>query len=300
MKNTREVKLAESGILFFGLILVLINTLFWPLDDRFSLIFLGITLVFFGLPHGSLDHLVAQKTDQQFNFIRFILLYLLQIAVVAICWIFFPLSSLSFFLVISAWHFAETDQIPSISTDKIYAVFITIIYGFGILGWILLSHSNQTLTYLASLSASFANGSGLFLWLIKWQLAIVFCCGFLVLIIAALLSYKNHDFTLVKTVLLLLITFHLPLLTAFAFYFGLWHALHALLDIKSHLSISWKELFIKALPLSAISVAGLILFLIFIGRFHFNLVLLTFIFISALTLPHARVMDGMYQAKKHV
>ena len=293
MKKTGDYIFGETSILIFGVVLVIVNLFIQPLDNQFSLLFLALTLLIFGLPHGSLDHLVEERSNTQFKFLPFILTYLLQITVVAICWIFLPLISLLFFLLLSAWHFAETDQIVT-TTRPLKGKIITLFYGVGILGWILLAHAQQTFYYLHTISPAFTNKL-----LYGRPLEIVlFFCALLSLSFAGWSSYTFHKFTLLKTALLLLITYYLPLLTAFAFYFGLWHALHALLHIKDHLGINWKALFIKALPFSLVSVFGLILFLMFVNKLHLNLVLLTFIFISALTLPHARVMDSMYQTKK--
>lgn len=298
MKANSGYALTETVILTFGLVIVLINQLLWPINQTISLIFLGVTLLCFGLPHGSIDHLVAQKSAGKINLVRFIVFYFLQIAVVAVCWYFLPLPSLVFFLLLSAWHFAETDLTASSQKNSFTSILLKSLYGTGLLGWILLAHPLQTLSYLQDLSPAFGHASFIGINLVAWHTAILVFCGGLSMLVVTIYSIQQKDFMVIKTALLLLITYFLPLLAAFAFYFGLWHALHALMHIKNHLHISWKNLFVKALPLSSISVLGLILFLVVINHLHFNLILLTFIFISALTLPHALVMGDMYRVKK--
>lgn len=298
MKLDRSYKYIETLILISGILLAITNQYFVQINQTSALVFLGLTLVCFGLPHGSVDHFVAEKSSEKINLIRFLTIYLTQIAVVAICWYYLPLPSLLFFLLLSAWHFGETDLASSLKKNNLISASAKILYGTGILGWILLVHPMQTLSYLQDLSPAFGHASFIGKKLLSWHLAILVFCGSITLLIAAICSIRKKDFILIKTALLLLITYFLPLLAAFAFYFGLWHSVHALMHIKNHLKINWQKLFILAMPLSLISIVGLIFFLLLVQHLHLNLVLLTFIFISALTLPHARVMSNMYRIKK--
>jgi len=297
MKLRTSYRQLETWILITGLILVVINQFFVQVNQTTSLIFLGVTLLCFGLPHGSIDHLVEEKSAGKIDLIRFIIIYLAQVAMVAVCWFFLPLPSILFFLLLSAWHFAETDLAIPPQKNGFTSALLKILYGTGILSWILFVHPTQTLNYLQHLSPTFGHASFIGKKLAVWHMAIMVFCGSITMLAATIYSIKQQDFILIKTALLLLVTYFLPLLAAFAFYFGLWHSLHALMHIKNHLHLSWKNLFLQALPLSIVSVLGLIFFLTLINHLHLNLVLLTFIFISALTLPHARVMSTMYRTK---
>ena len=66
-----------------------------------------------GIPHGSLDHLIQEANDKRqnrvYDFAKFIVKYLLLMAVYGLAWYWFSGISLMVFLIISAWHFGETD-----------------------------------------------------------------------------------------------------------------------------------------------------------------------------------------------
>lgn len=79
------------------------------LSPLVQLIGLALVVVVLGLPHGALDPWIAERiglcqTRAQTTF--FTLGYLLVAALVVLLWVWFPVTSLLFFLVISAWHFS--------------------------------------------------------------------------------------------------------------------------------------------------------------------------------------------------
>ncbi|OYY10217.1 MAG: hypothetical protein B7Y66_06590 [Sphingobacteriia bacterium 35-36-14] len=94
----------------------------------------------------------------------------------------------------------------------------------------------------------------------------------------------------------------LPLPLCFIIYFGLWHSISSLENIRQHLSktkketLSWKSLMIQCVPLTAISLVGLFSIIFFLDLTNnINLVIMgLFIGISILTLPHQEVMSKMY------
>ena len=95
----------------------------------------------------------------------------------------------------------------------------------------------------------------------------------------------------------------LPLLPAFALYFAGWHSIISLHNINIFIADSKtankdksiKKLFLKALPLSLIAIAGLVGVGYFL-RHHaplFDPLPLLFVFLSLLTLPHLSVMHNL-------
>lgn len=74
---------------------------------------LVVGVVCLGLPHGSLDPLVARKllgADHRFTMVRFVLVYALLAALCAVGWIAYPNIALTLFLAISALHFGTDWQ----------------------------------------------------------------------------------------------------------------------------------------------------------------------------------------------
>ena len=76
-----------------------------------------------GLPHGALDHKIAEATglvDTRRKLILFFAGYLLLSIVGFIFWVTFPLASLLFFLLISAWHFGS--DFSKFSSSNLFSI----------------------------------------------------------------------------------------------------------------------------------------------------------------------------------
>jgi hypothetical protein len=94
------------------------------------------------------------------------------------------------------------------------------------------------------------------------------------------------------------------LLISFVIYFGLWHATKAIFfELKTFnlaQRFGLKKFAIEALPFTLISVLGIII-LIFVSRWMAGVLsplMLFFIVISVLTLPHMTLMAGLYRTKE--
>jgi hypothetical protein len=98
--------------LFVGAVafLLILNYSLGTLSFEVQAIILSILMLVLGLPHGALDHKIAEATglvDTRRKLILFFAGYLLLSIVGFIFWVTFPLASLLFFLLISAWHFGS-------------------------------------------------------------------------------------------------------------------------------------------------------------------------------------------------
>ena len=79
-------------------------------DTNILSIILFSFVVFFGLPHGALDTLIAKKFkiyNNLYEFLAFNLIYILIAIFIFLIWQFLPILSLSIFLIISGFHFSE-------------------------------------------------------------------------------------------------------------------------------------------------------------------------------------------------
>ena len=72
-----------------------------------SLVLIGVL----GIPHGAADHLIFNKLfpKQKHNQARFYALYLSGILVYSLLWFLGPLLALGLFILISAYHFGESN-----------------------------------------------------------------------------------------------------------------------------------------------------------------------------------------------
>jgi Brp/Blh family beta-carotene 15,15'-monooxygenase len=287
---------------------------YWQITIPYNtqLILFAILILLTGIPHGALDHLIQKTTDNQLNrkydFIKFLVKYLLLMAIYALAWFWFAGFSLLFFLIISAWHFGETD-IENAPKDAPIWSFTRLVYGLYILAFILLTHADEASPVIEQMIGS-QNKSLLFWNFIHQNVKqILYLSGLLlstVIIVAQSRHFIEFDKArLFRLFLVLFISIWLPLLPAFALYFGGWHSLCAFDNIHNYLrkdypNLSFKQVYLKALPLTAIA-------LVFLGSFfwyqhHFmqqyNPFAILFIFISLITLPHLTIAHQMNSSIK--
>jgi Brp/Blh family beta-carotene 15,15'-monooxygenase len=261
-----------------------------------------------GIPHGALDHIVAsantKKLGKQFHFGKFILKYVIAVIAYAICWIYIPAWSLLFFLVISAWHFGETD-IPNFSKQWLWNI-NRLLWGSFVLLLILLTHQEETTTILMRITSNSNAVNTTWTLLCNNEIAVLLAVGLPVLILSVFNALKNSEtFSLscfANLVLILVISIYLPLLPAFAIYFGGWHAIksfelifHFLTTQKHHQKMNIISMWLKTMPMTILAA----LFFIIATYTWSSLGISTdplpvvFIFLSVITLPHLDVMNEM-------
>ena len=103
-----------------GLILSL-SIIFFGLESSYSTLLFLIIMLTIGIPHGSVDHIVAFVNPKARRFkskFIFYLVYLSLIIANTILWIISPFIGLALFLVISCYHFGETQVIGFHNTSN--------------------------------------------------------------------------------------------------------------------------------------------------------------------------------------
>lgn len=274
----------------------------------FSLLFIGLT----GIPHGAIDHLVEQETakrmDKSFEMPVFILKYLLIMLGYGIVWLWQPSISLLLFIIISAWHFGETD-IENAPSDAPWN-FTRLFFGSFVIGYLLLTHSGEVTPILGRISQY--NPTLMNTWhnLVEFQNA-AFLFSFLIFSIVFSIAQSNKSIfidkiRILRLFIILITAYFLPLMVAFALYFGGWHALCSFNTIKNYIFNSEVNK-LKSTPALALSVWSktllfsviAVVFLGFATWYWFNYrqesdpLPPLFIFLSLITLPHLTVMHGM-------
>lgn len=299
-------------LLSIGLFLVLWNSFIMPISEPIQWILFAITILIAGIPHGALDHIVAKQNSTlqklPFSSVHFYLTYVSRMALYGICWYFFPSFALLLFIVLSAFHFGETDlPLPSSVTKK-SAILLQTNYGLLIVLVLLLTHAEEVIPILsiikqentAFITTVFETTNAL---------RIIFITSVLLLLNFVWLhrshkisihSYLNITF---RTSLILAVIIYLPLPLAFAFYFGCWHSLQSLENIRQHLSytahemIGYKRLLQQCIPYSLIAFLGIGILMVLATFLQTESVFLFFFFvgIAILTAPHLEVMSHMYE-----
>ncbi len=305
-------KLIETPTLIsilLGFVLLFWQLLMGEIPPSVQLVFFAFFMFLTGIPHGAIDDLVEKETAKRrqkaFSLPIFLVKYLLTMLFYGFMWYVLPSLSLLFFLLISAWHFGETDIEKAPKTALWNAT--RFVFGSFILLFILLIHNVETTPILTRISEN--DDAVLSIWLFLIAVKIPILIGtFSTAFTLFYLANKKQSIVIDETrygrlFLILLLTYFLPLLPAFALYFGGWHALSSFKTIHEYVSHSqeneyrspifsilktWsKTLFFSALAIS--SLAGATWYWLHFLQTWDPLPLL-FIFLSLITLPHLNVM----------
>ena len=273
----------------------------------FQIGFFLLSMLISGIPHGALDHIVQQENERRanrlFNNTTFTRRYLAPIAIYALAWYLAPQLSFIIFILMSCWHFGETDII-NIKSLPILTVTLRFTYGVCIIAWILITHHAQATEILVRIIP--ANSTTFHLWLNSVKV-IPFYYILSFLIMALVVSLMNTHFNRLRSIqvcqllIIIISTRWLPLLPAFAVYFAGWHSVITLFNIKAFISGAntnkrpEKNLWVKALPFSLLAITGLIITAVLLNYFAllFNPLPLVFVFLSVITLPHMQVMHKL-------
>ncbi len=294
------------GVLGVSLGFLLIIKLGIPLSNSFQIIFLTMGILFGGIPHGAVDHLIQEKEfalkGKKFNFIVFYILYISVMSLYALAWFFFPIPSLIFFIGITAWHFGETDLFRSHYSKKWIRFVIYFSYGLWVILFLLISHFKEVEILLNSLNLNKLNSYLSQLLGLRDQLLYYFTGSILLFWLIDYYLQKKANLILLLQICLIISLSFLPLLIAFTLYFTGWHSLRSLNEIAGFLKT--KSLRLNFLKLTIPNT--LIAFLVLGGLYYFwtkfypigSFVLLIFILLSLLTLPHFLIMHTLFSKRE--
>lgn len=268
----------------------------------------ALFMVALGIPHGATDLYIFQKVSdkraRKTNTHRFLVRYLGVLSAYAVLWIFVPSAALLLFLVISAyhfgqsnWHFLSQRLIPPVQNGMnvmwgTTVVFTPLLFHFPEAAAIISDIIRQPLFILSS-DVAFPIAFSLF-FLTFLGTSILFFTGYL--------SLKEFAAEVLKLGVLCALFYYTPLLLGFTVYFVAWHALGAMQDQIEFIQtmesqFTWKKYFQKALPFTVLAIAGL-------GAWYATHILFfediwsigwVFTFIAIITLPHAFVIEELYK-----
>ncbi|WP_209331719.1 Brp/Blh family beta-carotene 15,15'-dioxygenase [Lunatimonas salinarum] len=288
MKNT-DIWGKVVGFIIAGLYLV-----FFEGNQTFEWILFALVLFTVGIPHGALDHLLANPHIQRRDLTRFILKYLGIIILYLFIWTMIPVLALFAFLIMSAYHFGQSHYLRErLLIGKGFCYLGT---GAFYLGAILLGNFEQTETILSPIVA----------------IGRFYDVGLLLLgtsvVAVAFLLRKNkqihYHIYLAEMLTLGTLLFHLPLLVGFILYFGFWHALPSMAEEYQSLKFSLgdnrlSQFFLRMLPFTAVSIIGMgiILVILYPTNTTQELTLLFFVLVSLISAPHIWYMNGFLESR---
>lgn len=253
-----------------------------------------------GIPHGAIDHLLFLKKTNKTK-LYFYSFYLTLFIIYAFSWIYFPLICMTAFMIMSAYHFGQS-QLEKYNISTINKKIIGFSWGLFILSLLVLFNSKE-ITEMLLINEEFINFHLLFNFETFITLAIISFMSFLLMG----LLYINSKLLMKELIYLALISFTFythSLLLGFALFFIFNHSITVLNSEYKFLSSFDSDFnlfkFIKALfPFTFISISG-VFFLYYmksVGFINFGLPFILIVVISSLTFPHLIVMESFYAKK---
>ena len=284
----KNLKLNKKKISKETLIFFISSTLFFLFSKIFNLgitdnnilsIILFSCVVFFGLPHGALDTLIAKKFkiyNNLYEFLAFNFIYISVAIMIFLIWQFLPILSLSIFLIISGFHFSE--DWSSLKIQKIKKIAL----GFSVINLPILFNKES----VENIYYYITNSNYIFTFS-----SIQVVLGFLNLLFLVYLIISN-SFTanaLLQSLIIIFSAYFLNPLLFFISYFCFFHSYKNFEESKDILQkISKVKIRLVALTNTILSLAiGLAVFFLFYSDFNLkNITSLIFIGLAALTVPH--------------
>jgi Brp/Blh family beta-carotene 15,15'-monooxygenase len=267
-----------------------------PTANNFNYVLLIVGLVWIGIPHGALDHLLS--TNKKTSIPIFIFKYLFIMIAYLLFWQFFPIISLLVFVAYSSFHFGESELIQNKEELNTLSKYLkAFLFGLSILLFIISTHLEESLRIISTIN----NASILFpvsLHIQTWSI-VISLISLTYILLNCLLS-KSLSF--IGVLVLLILGVQVPLLMAFGLYFIVQHSYNAWSHLKKGLNMSSRELYLKS-SLLTFSALLLFVFMAFFIRESIDLVGFWanfFIFIACISLPHFLLMHRFYLSKKEI
>ena len=260
-------------------------------DQSWFRFLLAPALLFPGLSHGAADHHLDWKGNRG-GLVLFVCKYVSIMLAILGLWLIYPIFGLSIFLLLSAWHFGETD----LRDWGIYHPVKAFLFGVGILGILLLGHQDETATVLAVLKAE-AFGAWLSAWYIPGIILYVVCC-----LIPAFQMPNAKWGSYLILLLIMAMGMILPLVAAFLWYFCAWHSLRGWMHLRLLTGYSDRFLLKVASPFIIGALLFFIIMLVLQSYFleaGAQVYAVFFVFIAALSTPHILAMHQSYHQQSN-
>lgn len=286
-----------------SLAFVVLGWLFPQLLQQYGLT-LALPLLFLGIPHGATDHLIFRNLNFRDNnrkeMIRFYGSYLGMMAVYAFIWRWSPVVGLGMFLVLSAYHFGQSNW-NAIHFNKIARTMLYLFWGSYVIAAPVLWHYTESRPILeAILKTTYPTTPS------PWIVALPATLGTILLLAMALLYFKKLISKQVlraevtNLIVLSLLFYCTPLLVGFGLYFAGWHSLSSILEQVAFFqtknpAYKWQQYLRQVMPYTLLAIFGMLAVWgaqesLSVGA-HIGLL---FLGISLVTLPHMILIELLY------
>lgn len=288
---------------FYDSLMLLTFFILWAsgyATEEFKEFFALFSILTLGVLHGSNDmQLIKKMLIKNSHWLNILLKYVMASALFALLYFWSPVIMLSFFVLISSYHFGEQHWLEGVAKPTLIFRVFSLFYGFFIVLLLITINYEETKQVLREMVNVSINavvlkvllaGSGLTL------LVLFFLTR------KSLLFYKKQWWRELLILGVLAIIFaRSSLLWGFAIYFVVWHSVPSIrsqiLFSNGHI-LKWqyvKRYLKTSMPYWLLSVAGFVI-VFYMFRDNYQALLALFIpFIAALTLPHAFVISSMFK-----
>lgn len=283
--------------------LFLIYQAYTELDLEQQLLYSSFFILLFGIPHGAIDHILFFRKRSMSQF-RFYTLYLGLILLFVLAWLYYPITSFIFFLVLSAFHFGESQFVDAeLSLFKFKPV-LFLFWGLSLLATLVYYNIGQLVDITAFFKdtkdlAVVYNHDLIFYFFVITNLITVALIVYL--FITQQLTLQRLSSELFLIALIHLTFFLFPFIIGFTLYFVVLHSIRVMnqeyLFFKAEDASFGIKAFLKLLlPYSLLSIffTSVLIGLAHYGYIGISISLLAIIIISVITLPHAIVMHIFY------
>lgn len=280
----------------------LLAVMLWPGLLMYSHWFFGAIVLSVGIPHGAVDHLIDWKTRQVSlrQRLHFFIKYLGLMSLFAVVWYFFPQYAFIGFLLLSSFHFGQSQlyylQLPQWLK---YVVFTS----WGVLLLSVIVYLNFLECQAIFSSLSYVNVT---VWLTPELLQVLISLCTVCTVGGYFLgntsrNYSNNlllEFSCLS-LLFLSATFTNAIFT-FALYFGIWHSIRSMAqeyESIHHITPTITHFIKSLLPFTFVAISGMLILFLLLREFHPGIspYMIFIVIISALTLPHLIIMDEVYE-----
>ena len=294
---------SNFGFLVFFLLLLPLAPLIYQVPAHSQNLIAISAILFLGIPHGAIDNILFLEKSRMKTAL-FYGWYLGAIAINVGFWLFFPLPSFIFFILLSAYHFGQSQFGQILNTGLSKKITLYISWGLSvILGLVYFN--------LPELQNTIASIEELHTFKAFFTKAVISnLLGVSIIIFFAVAGYSLYKKKLkvehlaLETLILGLVFLSASLFSfmiAFMLFFVTIHSYKVLQEEFRHFYKiftlqSFAGFVRKLLPLSILSFVGigLIFFLIQQGWLTISYPFIMLIIISSITLPHVFVMEKFY------
>ena len=281
----------KHSVIFFNFC-ILISPFYFVLNFE-PIIFCLFLILILGISHGALDNIKGKKLFKIFGYkssIYFYLAYILISFLIIACWLVFPNTVLSLFLIVAAYHFGKEDTVFSFKRKFLIAECLYFLKGSAVILTPLLFQKEKTIEIFRILNF-YVFESSLFT---DQFLITLLCLSFLSSLFLS--NKKNADFKglmIMDFFSLIILNFFLTPVLAFTIYFCFLHSIRHSITLIFELDKSFKsglKKFIKrAIPLTFVTGVIFSIAVYFLSNFYKldeAIYKVIFIGLASLTFPH--------------